>query len=116
MSLELSIVLPAYKEAAALSKLLPTLKSRAAELTGAHEILVVDAQQPLDETPAICLAHGVRHIHRRYGNLYGDAIRTGGAIDRGRDRLHIHVGHRGASARLPGGGGMILRSLTGPGA
>jgi dolichol-phosphate mannosyltransferase len=77
MSLELSIVLPAYKEAAALSKLLPTLKSRAAELTGAHEILVVDAQQPCDETPAICLAHGVRHIHRRYGNLYGDAVRTG---------------------------------------
>jgi dolichol-phosphate mannosyltransferase len=77
MSLELSIVLPAYKEAEALNKLLPTLKARAAELTGAHEILVIDAQQPLDETPAICRAHGVRHIHRRYGNLYGDAVRTG---------------------------------------
>ncbi len=75
--MELSIVLPSYREAAALSKLLPSLKSRAAELTDAHEILVVDAQQPLDETPAICMAHGVRHIHRRYGNLYGDAVRTG---------------------------------------
>lgn len=77
MSLDLSIVLPAYKEAAALSKLLPALQSRAADLTGAFEILVVDAQHALDETPDVCRAHGVRHVHRRYGNLYGDAVRTG---------------------------------------
>jgi dolichol-phosphate mannosyltransferase len=77
MSLELSIVLPAYKEAEALSKLLPTLQSRVAELTGSFEILVVDAQQPLDETAAVCRVSGVRHLFRRYGNLYGDAVRTG---------------------------------------
>jgi dolichol-phosphate mannosyltransferase len=77
MSLELSIVLPAYKEAAALTKLLPALKSHAADLTRAYEILVVDAQQPVDDTPAVCRAHGVRHVQRRYGNLYGDAVRTG---------------------------------------
>jgi len=77
MSLELSIVLPAYKEAEALRKLLPVLKSRAAELTAGHEILVIDAQFPLDDTPEICRTYAVRHIHRRYGNLYGDAVRTG---------------------------------------
>jgi dolichol-phosphate mannosyltransferase len=77
MSPELSIVLPAYKEAEALSKLLPTLKSHAAELTGAYEILVMDAQQPVDETAAVCGINGVRHSFRRYGNLYGDAVRTG---------------------------------------
>jgi dolichol-phosphate mannosyltransferase len=77
MSLELSIVLPAYKEAEALTKLLPSLKSQVAELTGAYEILVIDAPQPVDDTPAVCMAHGVRHIHRNYGNKYGDAVRTG---------------------------------------
>jgi dolichol-phosphate mannosyltransferase len=77
MSLELSIVIPAYKEEAALSKLLPALKSRASELTAAYEILVVDAQQPVDETAAICRTNAVRHVFRRYGNLYGDAVRTG---------------------------------------
>jgi dolichol-phosphate mannosyltransferase len=77
MSLELSIVLPAYREAAALTKLLPSLKSRAAELTGAYEILVVDSQQPLDETVDVCRTNAVRHLFRRYGNLYGDAVRTG---------------------------------------
>jgi dolichol-phosphate mannosyltransferase len=77
MSLELSIVMPAYKEAEALRKLLPSLKCCAAELTDAYEILVIDAQQPVDETQAVCQAHGVRHIHRNYGNQYGDAVRTG---------------------------------------
>jgi dolichol-phosphate mannosyltransferase len=77
MNLELSIVLPAYREAPALDKLLPGLKARAAALTGEHEILVIDSQEPLDETEAVCARHGVRHIRRRYGNQYGDAVRTG---------------------------------------
>ncbi len=77
MSLELSIVLPAYREAAALLKLLPVLKAQAAGLTAAHEILVIDAQEPVDETADVCQANGVRHVQRRYGNLYGDAVRTG---------------------------------------
>jgi dolichol-phosphate mannosyltransferase len=77
MSLELSIVMPAYKEAEALRKVLPALKSCVADLTPAHEIIVVDTQQSFDDTEEICRAHGVRHIRRRYGNLYGDAVRTG---------------------------------------
>jgi dolichol-phosphate mannosyltransferase len=77
MSLELSIVIPAYKEAAALTKLLPSLKPRVAGLTDAYEILVVDAQQPVDETAAVCRTNAVGHVFRRYGNLYGDAVRTG---------------------------------------
>jgi len=77
MSLEVSIVIPAYREAEALTKLLPALKSRVTELTGAYEILVVDAQQPVDETAAVCSTNAVRHLFRRYGNLYGDAVRSG---------------------------------------
>jgi len=77
MSLELTIVIPAYREEEALNKLLPALKSRTADLTGAYEILVVDAQHPVDDTLAVCRTHGVGHVHRRYGNLYGDAVRTG---------------------------------------
>jgi dolichol-phosphate mannosyltransferase len=77
MSPDLSIIMPAYKEAEALGKLLPFLKSQVAELTDTYEILVIDTQEPLDETAGICRKNGVRHVHRRYGNLYGDAVRTG---------------------------------------
>ena len=98
MSLELSIVLPAYKEAEALSKLLPTLQSRVAELTGSFEILVVDAQQPLDETAAVCRVSGVRHLFRRYGNLYGDAVRTG--IEEAAGRYIVFIDADGSHNRL----------------
>jgi dolichol-phosphate mannosyltransferase len=84
MTLDLSIVLPAYREAEALRKLLPALKSRVADLTEAHEIVVVDAQTPLDETQTVCETQGVRHVYRRYGNQYGDAVRTGIEEARGR--------------------------------
>jgi dolichol-phosphate mannosyltransferase len=75
--IELSIVLPAYKEAASLATLLPRLKDAAATLTPDHEIIVVDAQEPVDKTREICAQQGVRHVHRTGGNTYGDAVRTG---------------------------------------
>ena len=80
---ELSVVLPAYREAESLMTLLPVLKARVAELTGDFEILVVDTEQPIDQTAEVCAAAGVRHIHRRGGNNYGDAVRTGIAETRG---------------------------------
>jgi dolichol-phosphate mannosyltransferase len=42
-----------------------------------YEILVIDTQKPLDSTAEVCLAYDVQHIHRRGGNRFGDAIRTG---------------------------------------
>lgn len=102
MSLELSIVLPAYKEAEALTKLLPELKARAAELTPNYEILVIDAQQPVDATAQVCRANAVGHLHRRYGNLYGDAVRTGIEEAAGRFIIFIDAdgSHNPAHLRL----------------
>jgi dolichol-phosphate mannosyltransferase len=73
---ELSIVLPAYEEAANLKQLLPRLNAVARGLTPSYEILVIDAQAPRDETPAVCREHGVRYVARGEGALYGHAIRT----------------------------------------
>lgn len=73
---DLSIVLPCYREAENLGFLLPLIKDAAAKLTPNYEVLVVDTHEPMDNTAEICAAHGVRHVYRRGGNSYGDAIRT----------------------------------------
>jgi dolichol-phosphate mannosyltransferase len=82
--IELSVVLPAYEEAGSLKQLLPVLKESAQSLTSSYEILVVDTQQPRDDTPALCAALGVTYLPRRGGDLYGDAVRTGITRARGR--------------------------------
>jgi dolichol-phosphate mannosyltransferase len=78
MSLELSVVMPAYLEAENLRLLLPRLKSvlDKANLAG-YEILVVDTASPLDETRAVCQEMSTRYIARSPGNDFGDAVRTG---------------------------------------
>lgn len=73
---ELSVVLPAYEEAANLKCLLPRLNAVARELTPSYEILVIDAQSPRDETPAVCGEFAVRYLARTGGSMYGHAIRT----------------------------------------
>jgi dolichol-phosphate mannosyltransferase len=80
---ELTIVLPAYREAESLRQLLPKLKDAVTGLTSAYEILVVDAQTSIDETEGVCRSADVRHIFRRGGNRYGDAVRTGIASSTG---------------------------------
>jgi dolichol-phosphate mannosyltransferase len=74
--IDLSVVLPCYLEAENLPFLLPQIKAMAATLSPNYEILIVDTQQPKDDTPAICAAEAVRYIGRRGGDSYGDAIRT----------------------------------------
>ena len=74
--LELSITIAAYREAENLAEMLPSIKAAAAALTPNFEVLVVDTQEPMDNTAAICADNGVRHVHRRGGNSYGDAVRT----------------------------------------
>src|SRR5271163_2168264 len=80
---ELSVVLPAYEEAENLRVLLPRLRQAAGALTPAHEIIVVDAEAPRDETPAVCRENGVRYVPRRGGSPYGNAVRTGLAESQG---------------------------------
>lgn len=74
---ELSIVMPAYREADALRQLLPSLVPAVNALSALTEIIVADSLEPLDDTASVCANHGVRHIHRTGGNSYGDAVRTG---------------------------------------
>jgi dolichol-phosphate mannosyltransferase len=73
---ELSIVLPAYEEAANLDQLLPALHLAAGALEITYDIVVIDTQEPRDKTPEICRKHGVRCVPRNQGPLYGHAIRT----------------------------------------
>jgi dolichol-phosphate mannosyltransferase len=74
---ELSVVIPAYREADALRQLLPMLVPTVKGLSERSEILVADSMEPLDDTAAVCADYGVRHMHRTGGNAYGDAVRTG---------------------------------------
>jgi dolichol-phosphate mannosyltransferase len=85
--LDLTIMIPAYLEAESLSALIPRIHEAASALTPAYEVLIVDTQQPKDNTQAIALAAGARHIFRSGGDQYGDAIRTGFAAARGRHLL-----------------------------
>ncbi len=64
--------------------MIPQLHAAAKGLTGSYEILVVDTEQPHDDTPAVCGQHAARYIARRGGNLYGHAIRTAQAEARGK--------------------------------
>lgn len=73
----LSVVMPAYEEAANLAKLLPRLHLALAAITSDYEILVVDTHEPRDETPDVCERHDARYVARQPGDTYGDAVRSG---------------------------------------
>jgi dolichol-phosphate mannosyltransferase len=88
-AVDLSITIAAYREAENLAAMLPTIKAAAAALTPRHEILVVDTQEPMDDTAAICAANSVRHVRRTGGNSYGDAVRTLIAQSRGEFILNM---------------------------
>lgn len=86
---DLSITIAAYREGENLAMLLPSIKAAAAALTPRYEVLVVDTQESMDDTAAICAANGVRHVYRVGGNSYGDATRTAIAEARGAYRLNM---------------------------
>jgi dolichol-phosphate mannosyltransferase len=74
--LDLSITIASYREAENLALMLSSICEAAAALTPKFEVLIVDTQEPMDDTAAICAAHGVQHVYRKGGNSYGDAVRT----------------------------------------
>jgi dolichol-phosphate mannosyltransferase len=73
----LSIVLAAYREGENLAYLLPSIRKVVDDMTVPYELIVVDTQEAMDNTEGICHANQARHVRRRGGNDYGDAIRTG---------------------------------------
>jgi dolichol-phosphate mannosyltransferase len=79
----LSVVLPAYEEAANLNQMLPALQKVLGGMGVGYEIVVVDAQEARDATAEVCARHGVACHRRTGGQLYGDAVRTALAVARG---------------------------------
>lgn len=79
MNERISVILPAYKEAENLKRILPRLKVVLTQVTDEFEILVIDSQSPLDNSKQACTEAGEKIccISRDGGNAYGDAIRTG---------------------------------------
>ena len=75
--MKISVVLPAYKESENLKVLLPKITDTLRDMEITSEILVVDTMQPTDDTSAVCKEAGAVYLHRRGGDAYGDAIRTG---------------------------------------
>jgi dolichol-phosphate mannosyltransferase len=73
---DLTIALPAYREGESLRELLPAICAELSALGIAAEVVVVDSAEPLDDTAEICRQNAVRHVARRGGERYGDAIRT----------------------------------------
>jgi dolichol-phosphate mannosyltransferase len=86
---DLSVVLPAYEEAANLRLLLPRLKRCLSSLGISHEILIVDTVEPRDETGEVCAEQGIRCLRRAPSNAFGDAYRSGIAQTRGRHVLFM---------------------------
>jgi glycosyltransferase involved in cell wall biosynthesis len=75
----LSIVIPARNEAAALNRLLPALRQR---YPGSEIIVVNDGST--DETSTVCNREGVRVVEHRYGIGNGAAIKSGARAANGR--------------------------------
>lgn len=78
-NINLSVFIPAYKEAENLKVLLPRLVKTLTETEPNYEILIVDTMSGMDETKSVCenITGNVVYINREGGNDFGDAVRTG---------------------------------------
>jgi dolichol-phosphate mannosyltransferase len=88
-SIELSVVLPAYREADNLRALLPRLHREVAKLTESFEIIVVDTVASMDDSRDVCEESGARHINRQGSDSYGSAVKTGIQAARGRHAIFM---------------------------
>lgn len=84
--MELTVFIPAYKEAENLKLLLPRLTKTLFEVEPESEILVMDTVEPMDDTKAVCKSVGgnIIYANRKRGNNFGDAVRTGIELARGK--------------------------------
>lgn len=82
--LELTVAIPAYSEAENLRILLPRLREVLRREGAVFEILVVDRAVEADDTKRICVDNGVAYANRENSDSFGDAIRTGIKLARGK--------------------------------
>lgn len=75
--MEISVVMPAYREADNLKKIIPRIQSVLSDINVPSEILVIDTMEPMDNAEEVCSRFNAVYINRMNGNFYGDAIRTG---------------------------------------
>lgn len=74
---EISIIMPSYKEESNLKELLLRINTVMSRLGIKYETLVVDTVNKMDATDEVCERNKTTYINREPGNLYGDAVRTG---------------------------------------
>jgi dolichol-phosphate mannosyltransferase len=75
--IELSLIIPAYREEENLRLVLPRVQKTLSQQGFSYEVLVVDTQSPLDKTAEACAENKVTYVPRENGNVYADAVRTG---------------------------------------
>jgi len=75
--LDISVVLPSYREAENLQLLLPRISKALDSLGLLSEIIVVDTIRQLDNTEEVCFLYGAKYILRKKDNSFGSAVRTG---------------------------------------
>ena len=76
-SCEISVLIPAYQEEENLRLLLPRLHRTLRGLGLTYEIVIIDTQQPMDNTADACKDEGATYLARRGSNSFGDAVRSG---------------------------------------
>jgi dolichol-phosphate mannosyltransferase len=76
--MDLSIIIPSYKELENLQVLLPLIINELSESEINYEILVVETVEICEPTKNLCSTYNnVKYTNRVPGNTYGDAVRTG---------------------------------------
>ena len=76
--MDLSVVVPSYKELENLHVLLPQLNTELINTGINYEILVIETVEVSEETKFACSnIANIKYINRSPSNTYGDAIRTG---------------------------------------
>ena len=96
LTMDLSVVLPAFEEAANLRVILPRLKASLSALGISYEILVVDTVAARDDTADVCADCEVRCLRRSPTDSFGDAYRSGIKVATG-----IHIAFMDADGSHP---------------
>ena len=76
-NINLSIVLPSYKEEENLETILPKINEVLKKLNITYEILVIDTFKSFDNTKEVCKKYNCKYFNREKSNDFGSAVKTG---------------------------------------